>query len=322
MRHHVRAQYLVELVRFMRDVASEELLADDFGQEDLTDPARSIDGAAFFRVLERAARLSGDPSSFGWRFGMELGTTKHGFLGYLARSSATLRDVFVHDTQFLPTRVSALSLSMHATGDDTRVEIRTAISLGSAWPIVVNLIAATLARLGEEILPEGVFADAFGAFVVDVQPLSVSITVPTALLDVPLRSPDAHLAGLSVEQLQRSVAERPEQTSAARSVAAVLKESLDDTTTLESVAKRLAMSPRTLRRKLASDGTSFQKVLDEVREARARDYLRATDLTVDEIAAHLAFRSASSFCQAFKRWTGTSPGQFREGAATDRKPHE
>jgi AraC-like DNA-binding protein len=311
MRHKVRAEYLVELLRFMPAADRAPLLGADFTEEDLADGERLIDGEGVFAVLVRAAQQSGDPS-FGWNFGQRLGTTKHGFLGYLARSCNTLREVFVYDTHFLTTRFSALSLSLHDLGASTRVEIRTAAPLGPAWPILVDLILASLAALGDEILPEGAFAAAFGSLVVESHELSFSITMPTTLLEIPLRNSDERLKELSAQQCARALAEHPSHAmSTAGAVAALLAESLDEGTTLETVAKRLALSPRTLRRKLGLDGTSFQKLLDEARAERARHYLRSTDLSIDEVASRLAFRGASSFCQAFKRWTGQSPGQFR-----------
>lgn len=311
MRHQVRAEYLIELLRFLPKVEPRDLLGTDFSQDELSDAERMLDGERVFAVLVRAAALSGDPS-FAWSFGTRLGTTKHGFLGYLARSCTTLREVFVYDTRFLTTRVSALSLSMHELEGSTRIEIRTAVSLGPAWPLMVNLALSTLACLGTEILPEGAFDAAFASLVVEVQDLSFSVTMPNALLEIPLRHTDERLKELAAEQCARALSEHPTHVSTASAVAMLLSESLDGTTTLETVAKRLALSPRTLRRKLVGDGTSFQKLLDEARTARAKHYLRATNMSIDAIASELAFRSASSFCQAFKRCTGTSPGQFRD----------
>lgn len=309
MRHGVRAEYLTELLRFLPDVAPSALLADDFTPADLSDPERLIDGDGFCRVVERAVELTGDPS-FGTRFGWQLGTTKHGFLGYLARSCNTLREKFAYDAEFLPTRVSALTCSLHEAGDSARLEFRTAVAL-QGWPVLVNLIHGTMARAWQEILPEEVTRDLGDRIVVETHEMSMSITMPRALLDVPLRLGDERLKELSAQQCARTLSEHPKQTTIAEATSKLLSESLDASTTLETVARRLAVSPRTLRRKLAAEGTSFQKLLDEAREAKARHLLRATDKSVEEIALDLAFQGASSFCQAFKRWTGQSPGQFR-----------
>ena len=81
--------------------------------------------------------------------------------------------------------------------------------------------------------------------------------------------------------------------------------------TASEVARRLGMSSRTLSRKLGEEGTSFVEILDQLRAALAKHYLDDDALPVSEIAWLLGYREVSSLTHAFKRWTGTSPRQFR-----------
>ena len=71
------------------------------------------------------------------------------------------------------------------------------------------------------------------------------------------------------------------------------------------------MSPRTLRRKLEDEKTSFRVLLDELRMHVAIKYLRDTDLTIEAVAAALGFSDAANFRHAFRRWTKGSPQDFR-----------
>lgn len=80
---------------------------------------------------------------------------------------------------------------------------------------------------------------------------------------------------------------------------------------LDAVATELGMSPRTLSRKLANRDTTFFRVLEDLRKSLSKSYLRDSDLALAEIAFLLGFSGLSSFNDAFKRWTGQSPGQFR-----------
>jgi AraC-like DNA-binding protein len=82
---------------------------------------------------------------------------------------------------------------------------------------------------------------------------------------------------------------------------------------IESLAQRLHMTSRTLRRKLGNQGTSFQELLREVRTQLAIAYLRNTSISLDDIAYRLGFSDAANFRHAFKRWTGNSPGTYRGG---------
>jgi AraC-like DNA-binding protein len=80
---------------------------------------------------------------------------------------------------------------------------------------------------------------------------------------------------------------------------------------LEQVASKLAMSPRTVRRKLGAEGVRFQDLLDAERGKVAEDYLSNSELTIQQIAEQCDFSDAQNFAQAFKRWTGMSPTDYR-----------
>lgn len=81
--------------------------------------------------------------------------------------------------------------------------------------------------------------------------------------------------------------------------------------TLGSVGRELAMSGRALQRALQEHGTSFRRLVDDVRNEHARGYLRSTSFSAGEIAFLLGFEEASSFYRAFRAWNGMSPSEFR-----------
>ncbi|MNE33962.1 HTH-type transcriptional regulator VirS [compost metagenome] len=80
---------------------------------------------------------------------------------------------------------------------------------------------------------------------------------------------------------------------------------------LEEVAARLQLPSWTLRRKLAEEGTQFRTILNETRRDLAMAYIRDTELAFGEIAYLLGFASAEAFQRAFKRWSGSTPGEYR-----------
>lgn len=79
----------------------------------------------------------------------------------------------------------------------------------------------------------------------------------------------------------------------------------------DQVGKQLGMSVSTLRRQLLEEGTSFQKLKDDCRQAAAMQYLATSELTYTEIAGLLGFDEVSAFFRAFRRWTGTTPSGYR-----------
>jgi AraC-like DNA-binding protein len=80
--------------------------------------------------------------------------------------------------------------------------------------------------------------------------------------------------------------------------------------TLAAAARQLAMSERTLQRRLAAEGTAFQALVDAERRDLALGHLRAGRLAVGEVAFVTGFSERSAFRRAFRRWTGTTPAAY------------
>lgn len=83
------------------------------------------------------------------------------------------------------------------------------------------------------------------------------------------------------------------------------------TPSLEAVAEALGMASWTLRRKLKEEDTSFQDLLDDMRRDLALAYMGDVGLSFGEIAYILGFSTPGAFQRAFKRWTGSTPGDYR-----------
>ncbi|WP_257210666.1 AraC family transcriptional regulator [Actinomyces ruminis] len=79
----------------------------------------------------------------------------------------------------------------------------------------------------------------------------------------------------------------------------------------EEAARKLGMSRRTMQRRLADEGTTFQAQLNHTRELLAKHYLGNTEMRTDEIAYLLGYIERNSFLRAFSAWTGTSPSEYR-----------
>jgi AraC-like DNA-binding protein len=82
---------------------------------------------------------------------------------------------------------------------------------------------------------------------------------------------------------------------------------------METIAARMNITSRTLRRRLQAEGTSFLALLADVRCTLAKQYLTTTRMTTEDIAEALGFSDAANFRHAFRRWTGRRPGEFRSG---------
>jgi len=79
----------------------------------------------------------------------------------------------------------------------------------------------------------------------------------------------------------------------------------------EDLASYMCMTPRTLRRKLSEQGTSFRDIVKELRCEAAKKLIVATQLTIEDIGCSIGFSDVSNFRAAFKKWTGQTPSSLR-----------
>jgi AraC-like DNA-binding protein len=86
---------------------------------------------------------------------------------------------------------------------------------------------------------------------------------------------------------------------------------LADHGSADQIATLLSMHSRTLHRRLAASGTNFRALVDECRYEIARQMLDDTDADVCQIAAMLNYADTSAFARAFRRWSGTTPSDWR-----------
>ncbi|MEV0096512.1 AraC family transcriptional regulator [Streptomyces sp. NPDC050738] len=133
--------------------------------------------------------------------------------------------------------------------------------------------------------------------------LSAPLVRDEPALDVMLRRSPFEL--LSRRAYGTTVAEQVQRT-----LARALRES-PRLPGLGEVAARLALSPATLRRRLAREATSYQQLKDTVRRDAAIAGLAEGQEPIAELAARLGFSEDTSFHRAFRRWTGTTPGAYR-----------
>ena len=93
----------------------------------------------------------------------------------------------------------------------------------------------------------------------------------------------------------------------------VLKSQIgEEMPTLNDVASMLYLSPQTLRRRLAAEGKSYQGVKDALRRDAAIHLLLNPRLTLEDVAQQVGFSETSTFHRAFKKWTGVTPGLYRQ----------
>ena len=79
----------------------------------------------------------------------------------------------------------------------------------------------------------------------------------------------------------------------------------------QNVAKTLGLSERTLSRRLAEEGATYEQVVDQLRQSLALEYVKDPGMSLGQIAWLLGYEGSTSFNHAFRRWTGRSPSEIR-----------
>lgn len=129
-------------------------------------------------------------------------------------------------------------------------------------------------------------------------------------------------AGLlaSFEQLaEDTLTELDRRYEHTRAVTRIILSRLDDDTlSIDKVARAMAVSVRTLQNRLADEGVVFSDLHKDIRHRLARKYLR-DQYTVEQITYLLGFSEPSSFSKAFKKWSGMTPREYREGSQPARE---
>ena len=141
---------------------------------------------------------------------------------------------------------------------------------------------------------------------------STRIIFAAEVLDLPVRRSEQELHGFLAQAPANILVRYRDTTSLASRIKSLLRElPAEQWPTSDRMAQSLCVSPSTLRRRLAEVGQPYQAIKDQIRQEMATLWLADASITFAEIAERLGFADVSSFYKAFRKWTGTNPGQYR-----------
>lgn len=139
--------------------------------------------------------------------------------------------------------------------------------------------------------------------------------IAATALDRPHCAPDRSLLQILTHHADERLRQLSRPPAFAERARAVIAETLlAEHAGAHQVARRLAVSLRTLHRRLAEEGTSHGELVDDVRREQAMLHLASHRFSIAEISFLLGFAHPNAFHKAFKRWTRVTPAQYREEA--------
>ena len=312
----------VDVPRFLDEVGLAPAL--------LEDPDARIDLALYDRVQAAALAQSQDPA-FGLHMGENASLAAFHLVGHMSAQCRTIREGLMVFFRYHRV-VCDLQPRPHLLDEGDKV--RLVYSFPRTHPLRDRLRAEfgmvrilLTGRMFAQAAPDEVwfehetpaYEDEYERIFQGVQRFGMPATgmvFDRALLDAEQHYFDPELRellrGRADDILRRlevgtSWAERVHELVATRVV--------DVSPTVGEVAKRLQVTPRSLRRRLEEEGRSFRQVVDDARADIAERALRETATTIQEAAYRLGFSDVSAFHRAFKRWTGRTPREYRESLA-------
>ena len=306
---------------------SQILRSCGLSRPDISNPHGFIACSVFSRLLDAAARATAD-TCFGLHFGEHYNPKNVGSLTYLVLNSPTFAVGFENVARYMNVHNEGARVSFAVEGRWAYVrhevidpsiesprqhnEYSMAVGLnmlrlmaGTEWaPVEVQFAHPAPREVAVHIRVFGApvsFSCATNAFVVEHEFVDRQVSPADELLYPVLK-----------RYLDLVLAEMPREDGLLASVRRAVGDSLrDGNPNLARVARKIAMGQRTLQRRLRQHGVDFKSLVEDTRRRFSLNYLRERKHTLTEIACLLGYSEVSAFNRAFRRWTGSTPSEFR-----------
>src|SRR2546423_7438245 len=294
---------------------------------DLTDGDARVPIAVQVALWQLIAKGLPDPT-FGLRVGASFKGREAGLLGYVVAYSSTLAVALerlaryswvLNDAVHVTLQRQKHSLAVAETHPEQGEGLRLAVDyrLGALVSVCRQITAAEVAPLEVDfIYPQRGSSLAhqrfFGCPLRFGQPIS-RVVFGERDLRLPVRHGDETLAAYLTERAEQVLRSLTTGTATRERVRSEIWNVLSEgTPTLSRIASALELPPRTLQRRLADEGTTLQREVEEIRRTMALALLRDASNSTDEVAFLLGYAEPSTLFRSFRRWTGMTPYQYRE----------
>lgn len=323
-------QLLVEILA-ERGIDQAQLLAGvPIDAATLEQPEARMSAYQWTLLAMNGIRLSGDPG-LGYEYGLRMRPTAHGFLGYATMSCTSMQQALEITIRYVQARQRNFTMSLSRDGDHGAIAVREKhpIPVLRAFfleNILIGLARGACAILGMELRD---FADAeiwfdwpepaYHAAYRERLP-NIRFGMPANLLRFPIRYlelrpvlADPYASKQAIELCERELAQAGglQDDIGLRVCAELTLAPEGGYPNVDTVAARLHMSGRSMKRKLQASGASFLALLEEIRQRDAHELLQHTTLELQAVAARLGYNNPANFTRAFRKWTGESPSGYR-----------
>lgn len=293
---------------------------------DLADPDSRVPVSVQVALWRLIAKGIADPG-FGVRGGASMKVRETGLLGYVMSSSATLGNALRRLVRYSRVLTDAFEFRLEAHGQHIAIA-QSHPALGLGLPFAEDARLSALLSVcrqitGAEIVPvEVAFTYQHRASTLEHQrffrcPLKFGqphskLVLFEHDLALPVPRGDETLAGYLSSRAETVLGSLVTGASTRERVRSAIWATLSEgRPTVTRVATALHLPPRTLQRRLANEGTSLHRELEDVRKTMAMAMLRDRTHSIDEVAFLLGYAESSTLFRSFRRWTAMTPQQYR-----------
>ncbi|MBL7472029.1 helix-turn-helix domain-containing protein [Robertkochia sediminum] len=326
--------FSIHLYRKMLNCA----IAEGMSREDFTDLPTPINAMDHLQVVAAEEFLSLHElldeklgPGFGVRVGQQMKIDDYGVLGLSWRTCSWVGEIFERSERYFKLLSNTFAWTIREEGDISRILLnREAHRRGMELSTEASLSATVVvlqAMTEKEILPVEVtfkhgppidlssFTRAFKCAVRFNEP-QYSISYQTADLKLRTAKADASINHYLLKQVdEKTKGIKIPGNSLLRDVEALIRDGLPTgIPSVDHISDLLAMSKRTLTRRLSDEGVTYRDLIRKAQEAIAKEKLREAELSIGEIAFLTGFSEQSAFNRAFKKWTGQTPTDLRKNS--------
>ena len=281
------------------------------------------------QLWRRVVRATGDPF-IGLTIGNAVRSNRFGLGAHVALHGETFREALLRFVKYAPLINDLLECRLEETPPLARFVARLRWNVLGLERHAVDITFAGAARFANDHLAapfvvrelrlahgllagEPRYRTLFGGPAIAFGADRNELVFDAALLEEPIRARDSQLGILLERYASQELQRLPVVTDLPGRIAQLLRAAIDrrEPIELDAIAQALAMSARSMQRKLRDHATSFSTIVDDVRRAAAADLLVAPDANVEQVGFRLGYSEPTAFIRAFKKWYGMTPGTFR-----------
>ncbi|MCX7069808.1 MAG: AraC family transcriptional regulator [Gammaproteobacteria bacterium] len=331
VRHPVAiAQVMVNFAARYGVDADTCLLGTGVAESALHDPDMLIDREQEMRLIENLMLALPEVPALGFELGLQYNVSTFGIWGFVLRTSRNLREAFTSALRYLPLSTAYCAFTAFADDDEFGISADPGMIPRHLRQFLLERDTATGVNLMRELGLSGIRVhrleyqgpapdhaariEALCGIAPHYGRTRNAIVLRRQDAEIALPMYDAHLVRLLDDQC-RAQLERRQVLGLSGQVRQLLLGPAGLTASIEDIAPQLAMAPRSLRRRLEEEGTSFRQLVDAERRQLATRLLDGTEMKIDELALQLGYGDTASFNRAFRRWFEQSPGEYRRRAA-------